>query len=153
LKQLHDAGAERSSLIEYCLWLAGYCSLVRKDIVQFYASHEVGSWKAGMCVLVFDEEKVLITTGVLGVGFNRKAVLISDKAVGKMFKEYAKLLAVTSQRMRADDFAPYFSLSEPQTSIPKVIDDATGDTAVPPLKEACTRYVDQELERLRGNGS
>ena len=100
-----------------------------------------------MSIIISDENRVLISTGTFQ-DFNNKGFVINDFGIASMFKEYAKILAVTSKRVRHQNFGQYFSLSSYTKSIPPYIEEAISRKEYSSLKNACLSFVEEELNLI-----
>ena len=147
LIELHDQGEGVEYLQEYCFWLARFYDIVKTTGLQLYSSPEAGTWKGGMCLLVSDDDTVLVATGAV-LTLNRQGVLIKDKEVASVFKAYGQRVAEHSTRLHPEHFGKYFSMSTTLTSLPDSIEEAIGQSDASIVRKACDEYVRNEVSKL-----
>jgi len=135
-------------LIDYCVWLATNYYLVKNEVLTISKSNDISIWKKGISFIVFDEEEILVSTGSFQNEYNNKGFVLKNKSIAKMFKEYAKILAINSKKVKQRDFAYYFSLSESEKlnqipenilSVLQNLDD--NKNGLKELRNVCSEYI------------
>ena len=139
-------------LIDYCIWLILNYYLVKNGIITISKSNDISIWKKGISFIIYDEKKILISTGSFQNEYNNKGFVLNNKEVASMFKEYAKILAINSKTIKARDFAQFFDLNTKSYSkkIPQEILDALDNAVLEKdfssLREVCSNYIINSLE-------
>jgi hypothetical protein len=141
LKEFHDIYQDEEMLINYCLWLAQNYHLIEEKIISMCLSEDVGIWKNGISIIVSDEKKLLISTGSFSDVYNNKGILLNNKEISQMFKEYAKVLSAKSKQIRARNIIKYFSFDKKLTKLPKSIKLTLDEKNFSKLKAICEEYV------------
>ena len=148
LREIHSIyNNDEEHVYDYCVWLAQNYFLLKNNVISLTSSPDVGIWKPGISIIISDSNKLLVSTGTFQ-DFNNKGFVINDVTIGSIFKEYAKLLAVTSKKISHQNFGQYFSLSEKIKTVPHVIEDILEKQDYTLLKDACMTYVDDELSKI-----
>jgi len=146
LKDFYDIYDDEDMLINYCVWLAQNYYLLKLKVITISHSKDISIWKNGLSFIVSDEKKLLISTGAFMEQYNNKGFLIENEEIAKMFKEYAKILAIKSKKVKIKDFLRYFSLGEELTEIPPAIINALETGDYDQLREVCEQYVMERVE-------
>lgn len=152
LKDIYIQYRDREILKDYALWLALCYSHLKKDCLKLYNSADIGTWVAGMSVIVSDTSDALIFTGTFNDHENR-GIFLKDESNIRIFKEYCKSLTLSGyvQRLYYYDIGKYFSFSTGTEDVPAEIIQALELDDIKALIEACEKYVIEEVKKLSAN--
>lgn len=140
LREFHEIYGDMESLEDYCLWLIQTYHLVDHKVISLYTNENVGVWRMGLSLVISDENQTLISTGQFG-DFNNKGIFINNKSIGTMFKEYAKMLAISSREVKLRQLAKCFDIEETATKPPLALTEHLEPFDFQKLKESCSNYL------------
>lgn len=148
LKEFHNIYDDEEMLIDYCLWLSQNYYLLKNKIISMNISQDVGIWKNGISIVVSDEEKLLISTGSFGSEYNNKGFLINNEEISQVFKEYAKILAIKSKKIKSRNLIEYFSFGDKLKELPETIKAVLDKKDFSELRRVCEKYVYKNISKI-----
>ncbi|XLS29627.1 hypothetical protein ACJD0Z_02125 [Flavobacteriaceae bacterium M23B6Z8] len=144
LKEVYKVYQNSEILENYCKWLAKYYIHVKLNNIKLFDCPDVGIWKAGMSIIISDENELIILTGNFEE-FNTKGIWIKHDEIGYNFKEYSKVLAVAySKKINHLDMIKYFNVGDKQSaldfleSLPKTVEDEE-------IEALCSSYIERSF--------
>jgi len=141
LKEFYDIYDDDEMLINYCIWMSINYHLLKHKMITISYSEDISIWKNGLSFVVSDEKKLLIATGSFYQENNVTGLLIENGEIAQMFKEYAKILAVKSKRVKPKDMIKFFSFDKKIDKFPKNIKKVLDEENFMELRSVCEEYV------------
>jgi len=141
LKEFYDIYDDEEMLVNYCIWMSINYHLLRNKMITISYSEDISIWKNGLSFVVSDEKKLLIATGSFYQENNVTGLLIENKEIAQMFKEYANILSVKSKRVKLKDMIKFYSFDKKIDKFPKNIKKVLDEENFTQLRSVCEEYI------------